>query len=318
MFKFRDLIFFVVHAASLNYRDLIIATGDYPFNKVEGVIPGSDGAGTVESVGAAVKRFKPGDRVVTQFNQEHIAGHIDSVGMASGLGGALNGTLRQYGAFPEHGLVHAPSNLSFEEASTLSCAAVTAWNGLYGVEGRELKAGQWVLTQGTGGVSVFALQLAKAAGARVIATTSSASKGETLRKLGADHVINYREDKAWGETAKKITGGRGVDHVIEIGGANTMEQSLKALRFEGIMSVIGFIGGGGSPPSLLETLMHAVVVRGVLIGSRLQFEDMNRAIEANDIHPVVDDKIFAMDELPEAYQFQWDQKHFGKVVVRLT
>lgn len=308
-----------INGASLNYRDLIIPKGGYPFPQKDGVIPGSDGAGVVESVGSGVTRFKPGDRVVTLFSAGHIAGSLDASSIATGLGGALDGTLRSYGVFSEQGLVATPTNLTDLEASTLSCAGLTAWNALYGLESRALKQGQWVLTQGTGGVSIFALQFAKAAGARVIATTSSAAKVETLKKLGADHVINYRETPNWGEQAKEITGGTGVQHVVEVGGPKTMAQSLKAIAIDGVITIIGFIGGmDKEQPSFLDALMNICTVRGILVGSRHQMEDMVRAIEANDIHPVVDEKVFELEELKEAYQYMWDQKHFGKLTIKVS
>ncbi|KAJ4301678.1 hypothetical protein N0V90_003771 [Kalmusia sp. IMI 367209] len=309
------------HAASLNYRDLAIPKGKYPFPVKEGVIPGSDGAGTVEAVGSRVTRFKPGDKVVTLFNQTHLAGTINVSNLPSGLGGAIDGTLREYGAFDEQGLVHIPSNLNFFEASTLSCAALTAWNALYGLEGsRALKPGQTVLTQGTGGVSIFAVQFAKAAGARVIATTSSEKKVELLKKYGADHVINYKENPNWGEQAQTLSpGGLGIDHVIEVGGPTTMAQSLKAVKIEGVISIIGFIGGNTkNQPSFLDALNNLCTVRGLLVGSRRQFEEMNAAIEANDIHPVVDEKVFELAQLKEAYEYMWDQKHFGKMVIKIA
>jgi NADPH:quinone reductase-like Zn-dependent oxidoreductase len=213
-----------------------------------------------------------------------------------------------------------PSNLNFLEASTLTCAALTAWNALYGLETRALKPGQWVLTQGTGGVSIFALQFAKAAGARVIATTSSKEKAETLKKLGADHVINYKETPNWGEEAAKLTpGGKGVEHVVEVGGPNTMAQSLKAVGIDGVISIIGFIGGfSKEQPTFLDCLSNICTVRGILVGSRLQMEDMCAAIEANDIKPVVDGKVFGLSELKEAYQYMWDQKHFGKLTIKIA
>jgi len=212
-----------------------------------------------------------------------------------------------------------PTNLNFLEASTLSCAALTAWNGLYGLESRALKPGQWVLTQGTGGVSIFAVQFAKAAGARVIATTSSAAKAETLKKLGADHVINYKDTSNWGEEAKKLTGGAGVQHVIEVGGPSTMAQSLKAIAIDGVISIIGFIGGmSKDQPTFLDCLTNMCTVRGILVGSRLQMEDMCAAIEANDLHPVVDEKVFKLQELREAYEYMWEQKHFGKLTVKVA
>lgn len=256
----------------------------------------------VEAVGSKVDRFKKGDKVITLFNQGHIAGSLDEKSIAGGVGGVIDGTLRQYGSYDEQGLVHMPSNLDFVEASTLTCAGLTAWNALYGL--KQLAPGDWVLTEGTGGVSIFALQFAKAAGARVIATTSSASKGDRLKQLGADHVINYKEDTNWGETAKKFTGGRGVQHIVEVGGPNTLSQALKAIAIDGVISIIGFLGGAAAEgtPTMLDALMSICTVRGVLVGSRHQFEDMNRAVEANNIKPVVDEKIFTLDQAPEAYQ----------------
>jgi NADPH:quinone reductase-like Zn-dependent oxidoreductase len=193
----------------------------YPFAMKDNTVPASDGAGTVAATGSRVHRFRPGDKVTTLFNQAHIAGSLDPYSISTGLGGTIDGCLRQYGAFDEEGLVKAPENLNMLEASTLPCAGLTAWNALYGLEGggRALKMGDWVLTQGTGGVSIFAVQFAKAAGARVVATTSSKEKGEVLKKLGADHVVNYKDDENWGETAKKFTpGGEGFTHIVEVGG----------------------------------------------------------------------------------------------------
>ncbi|GJN69239.1 hypothetical protein PCL_02322 [Purpureocillium lilacinum] len=310
-----------LHAASLNYRDLIIPLGKYPFATVPNVVPGSDGAGTVVSVGKHVTRFKPGDKVVTLFNQAHIGGPLDAAGASSGLGGAIHGTLRSFGAFSEQGLVHMPSNISFEEASTLPCAALTAWNALYGLSDNQVTAGQWVLTQGTGGVSIFALQFAKAAGARVIATTGSDDKVETLRKLGADHIINYKTNPEWGAEAKKITGGRGVDHVVEVAGPRSMAQSLNAIKISGVITIIGFVGGfTKDQPGFIDCLNHLCTARGVLVGSRTQMEDMCRAIEANPdkLRPVVDKKTFKLENLKEAYEYQWSGQHFGKVVVEIA
>ncbi|KAF3044094.1 hypothetical protein E8E12_009452 [Didymella heteroderae] len=308
-----------INGASLNYRDLIIPKGKYPFPAKDGVVPGSDGAGVVESVGSGVTRFKKGDRVVTLFNSGHIAGSLDASSLRTGLGGAIDGTLREYGVFDEQGLVAAPKNLNDLEASTLTCAGLTAWNSLYGLESRALKPGEWVLTQGTGGVSIFALQFAKAAGARVIATTSSASKAETLKKLGADRVINYKETPNWGEKAKEVTGGLGVQHVVEVGGPTTMAQSLKAIAIDGVISIIGFIGGmDKNQPTFLEVLNNICTVRGILVGSRLQMQDMVNAIEANDIHPVVDEKVFELKDLKKAYEYMWDQNHFGKLTIKVS
>ena len=236
------------------------------------------------------------------------------------LGGAVDGTLCQYGALDEQGLVKMPESLDFRQGSTLPCAAVTAWNALYGVEGKSLKPGDTILTQGTGGVSLFALQFAKAAGARVISTTSSESKSEVLKKLGADHVINYKSDSNWGESAKKLSpGGLGVAQIVEVGGPTTMKQSLKAIKPEGIISIIGFLGGmSKDQPSFLECLNSICTVRGVLVGSRQQFEQMNAAIDATGIKPVVDEKVFNLEDLKAAYQYLSDQKHFGKVAIKIS
>jgi NADPH:quinone reductase-like Zn-dependent oxidoreductase len=280
-----------VHAASLNYRDLIITKGLYPFGVSDNVVPASDGAGTVEAVGSKVTKFQKGDKVLTLFNQGHLSGSLDGESLNGGVGGVVDGTLREYGAYNELGLVAMPSSLNF-----------------------------LVLTEGTGGVSIFAVQFAKAAGARVIATTSSNDKADRLKKLGADHVINYKEDTNWGETAKKLTGGLGVQHAVEVGGPTTMKQVLKAIAIDGVISIIGFLGGGKSDdaPGFLDCLMNICTVRGVLVGSRAQFQDMNRAIEANGIKPVVDEKVFKMEDTKDAYQYMWDQKHFGKLCISIA
>ncbi len=303
------------HAASLNYRDLIIPQvnhtllasilylsisndpsthndslsllpaynpkppqGKYPLPRKDHTVPGSDGAGIVFSTGPKVTRFRPGCKVLTLFNQGHLYGSLDHKSMQTGLGGTIDGTLRQHGVFPESGLVSMPTSLTYLEGSTLSCAALTAWNGLYGL--KPLMAGQVVLTQGTGGVSIFAVQFAKAAGATVIATTSSERKADVLKKLGADHVINYKNIKDWGVTAKALTpGGEGVDHILEVGGPATLAQSLKAIRIDGVISIIGFLSGAGEQsPSFLEVLSQPCVVRGIIVGSRAQFEEMVRIV----------------------------------------
>jgi len=308
-----------VHAAALNYRDLVIATGRYPFPVKEGVVPASDGAGTVEAVGKHVHRFKPGNRVATLFNQDHYGGSLDARTITLGVGGSIDGTLREYGVYDEQGLVKIPDNLDLLEGSTLSCAALTAWNALYGLESKALKQGDTVLTQGTGGVSLFALQFAKSAGAKVIATTSTAEKAEILKKLGADHVINYKEEPNWGEKVKSYTANNeGVDHIIEVSGPTTMKQSLAAVKIDGLITIIGFVGGmTNDQPSFLECLTHICTVRGVLVGSRVQFEAMNRAIEVRNIKPVIDKQVFTFDETKKAYRYMMDKKHFGKVCIKI-
>ncbi|KAI2634602.1 hypothetical protein GGS21DRAFT_539405 [Xylaria nigripes] len=304
-----------MHAASLNYRDVIIPKGLYPFPLQPPVVAGSDGAGEVVQVGSKVSKWKKGDRVVTLFNQGHQSGPLTYAALETSLGGRIDGTLRRYAVYNETGLVRAPSNLSYVEAATLTCAGLTSWNALYGL--KPIQAGGTVLVQGTGGVSVFALQFAKASGATVIATTSSKTKEELFKKMGADHVINYKEDPNWGETVKKLTGGEGVDIVIEVGGADTAEQSLKAIKIEGTIVVIGFLGGAEVKASIMECLGHACIVRGVIVGSRQQMEEMVAAVEKHDIHPIIDPKVFTFEQTKEAYEYMWSQQHVGKVAIKI-
>ncbi|OOQ84872.1 Zinc-type alcohol dehydrogenase-like protein [Penicillium brasilianum] len=303
-------------AVSLNYRDL----GQYPLTCNFPIVPASDGAGEVVEVGSSVTEFKKGDKVATLFNQGHQYGEIDMPASRTSLGGLIDGALREYGVFNERGLVKAARNLTPQENSTLSCAALTSWNALYGL--KPLKPGQTVLVQGTGGVSIFGLQFAKAAGATVIATTSSDQKGEKLKKLGADHVINYKTDPNWGETARKLTpDGVGLDHIIEVGGPGTMRQSFNCIRYGGgIISVIGFLGGVNAQdqPTALDALSNICIVRGVHVGSKALMRDMIRAIEANDIHPVVDERVFTLEQAREAYEYMWAQKHFGKLTIKIN
>ncbi|KAL7895999.1 GroES-like protein [Trichoderma sp. SZMC 28014] len=310
-----------LEAASLNYRDLLVVQGKHPFIATPNVVPGSDGAGTVVAVGKHVRRFTPGDRVVTAFFQDFVGGHFQDTAAATMLGGPLDGTLRTYGAFNEQGLVRIPSNLGFLEASTLSCAGLTAWSALFGLSDYKLHAGQWVLTQGTGGVSVFALQFAKAVGARVVATTGSSDKVKFLKDLGADHVINYKEDPEWGATAKALTGGVGVDHVVEVGGPLSMAQSLKAIKAGAVINIVGYLGGSeGKEPSFSDSFKYRCIVRPIAVGSRLLLEDLCRAIEANPerLRPVIDPKIFQLDQLKEACEYQWSGQHKGKVCIEIS
>ncbi|KAB8342705.1 hypothetical protein FH972_022305 [Carpinus fangiana] len=310
-----------VQGASLNYRDLIIPKGQYPFPIANSFVPGSDGAGTVLATGPNTHPFAPGDKVLTLFNQAHLGGSLDATSLASGLGGARDGTFRQHAVFAEDGLVRMPAGLNFVEAATLTCAGLTAWNALHGLAGRQVKPGDWVLMQGTGGVSLFAVQFAKAAGARVISTTGSGAKVGLLESLGADHVVNYKEVPEWGRRAKELAGGRGCDHVVEVAGPVSMQQSLDAVAIDGVISIIGFLGGGKADkePSFLAALTSICTVRGILVGSRVQMEDMCRAVEANveKLRPVVDDKVFSLEELKEAYEYMWDQKHTGKVCIKI-
>lgn len=306
-----------IHAAALNYRDLAIPKGTYPFPPNTPVVAGSDGSGVVEQVGNKVSLWKKGDRVVTLVNQGHQFGLVTEKNTHTGLGGAVDGTLREYAVFNETGLVRAPENLNHLEASTLTVAALTSWNALYGL--RPVKPGNTVLTQGTGGVSLFALQFAKAAGAKVIATTSSAKKAELLEKLGADHVINYKEDPNWGETAKGLTpNGEGVDHIIDVGGGDTVAQSLNAIKFEGIISVVGFLSGWDAKANVMECLSHLCTARGVYGGSKAQMMDMVAAVEAANIKPVVDERVFELEKTKEALEYLLSQGHVGKVVIKIV
>lgn len=305
------------------FRDLLIPLGKYPFPQKPHVVPGSDGAGTVLAVGKNVTRFHPGDKVITALFQRHLAGSLTPLAADSTLGGSVDGTFRSIGSFDEQGLVKMPEALTFMEAATLSCAGVTAWNALFGQPGRELMAGQWLLTQGTGGVSTFALQFAKAVGARVIATTSSNTKAEMLKRLGADHVINYRESLNWGEEAKTITGGIGVDLVVDVAGASTLQQSVASIKLDGTLSVVGFVGGeckGTEIPNLLDPWLKNYTVRGISVGSRLQMEAMCRAVEANieKFRPVLDVKSFKLEQVKDAYEYLQAAGNFGKVCIDMT
>ncbi|KAK4243657.1 putative zinc-type alcohol dehydrogenase-like protein yoga [Corynascus novoguineensis] len=305
-----------LRGASLNYRDLIMPQGKYFFPYHLPVVAGSDGAGEIVSVGSHVTKWKAGDKVVTLFNQGHQSGPVDVAASKTGLGGCIDGTLRHYGAFDQDGLVRMPANIDFVEAATLTCAALTSWNALYGL--RRLKRGETVLVQGTGGVSLFALQFAKAAGATVIATTSSTKKAEVLKKLGADHVINYREDPNWGETARKLTPkGEGFEHIIEVGGESTMTQSLHAIKLEGVISLIGVLSGAKPKDNIMEPLFRLCTIRGVYVGSKEQMEEMIETIEKHNIHPVVDEKVFTLETAKEAYEYMWAKKHFGKVGIKI-
>ncbi|UKZ78833.1 hypothetical protein TrVFT333_006579 [Trichoderma virens FT-333] len=294
-----------LEAVSFNYRDLMIVQGKSIHAIAPNVIPGSDGAGTVVAVG----------------KHDYIGGPFQPSAAFSALGGALDGTLRTYGAFNEQGLVRIPSNLSSLEASTLTCAGVTAWSALFGLSDYRVSAGKWVLTQGTGGVSVFALQFAKAVGAKVIATTSSSDKIEFLKGLGADHVINYKEDAEWGSTVKALTGGVGVDHVVEVSGPVSMRQSLKAVRISGVINIVGYLGGPkGDQPSFSDCFEHRCIVRPIAVGSRILLEELCRAIEANPekLRPVIDSKVYHLDQLKEACEYQWSGQHRGKVCIEIS
>jgi NADPH:quinone reductase-like Zn-dependent oxidoreductase len=300
-------------AASLNYRDLMMVEGTYNPKLRLPLVPFSDGAGEVVELGTEVTRWKIGDRVCPTFFQGWIDGELDRAKSKTTLGGDLDGCLREFGAFHEDGLVRIPDTLSFEEASCLPCAGVTAWNALM-VSGN-LKHGDTVLLQGTGGVSMLALQFAKLAGARTIVTSSSNEKLERAKALGADEIINYREHEDWDSVVLDVTNRRGVDHVIEIGGAGTLSRSMRAARIGGHIAVIGVVAGEGDI-SNVPIFMKALRVIGVFVGSRAMFENMNTAIERGGVKPVID-RTFRFDEVREALSFMKSGGHFGKIVVTI-
>ena len=295
-------------AASINYRDLATVTMMAP---PRALIPLSDGAGLVEAVGDGVTRVTAGDLVMPGFFPRWIAGPPTPERLAA-LGGALDGVACERIAISAEGVTPAPAGWSAEEAATLPCAAVTAWRGLI-TEGR-LQPGQTVLVQGTGGVSIFALQFAKLAGARVIVTSSSDEKLERARKLGADETINYRAEPEWAKAAKALTGGRGVDHVIEVGGAETFRQSIAAAALGGHIAVIGILSGFVKDLSMAEIFGRNLRISGITVGSRQHVEDMVRAIEVGSLKPVIDRR-FPLNELPDALALMQAGGHFGKVVI---
>ena len=303
-----------IKACALNYRDLMVVNGKFPSTKAD-VIPVSDAAGIVEKVGPGVKEFKEGDKVLPIFNQAHYGGAYTKEVFESGLGRNIDGVLATYRVFPETGLVHMPAHLTFEQGATLVCAGLTAFNALFGM--KPLLPGQTVLLLGTGGVSIFGLQFAKMAGAKTIVTSSSDHKLEYVKSLGADHVINYNNCPNWSDRVRQLTNGRGVDHILEVGGAGTLKQSFACLKLEGVISAIGFLddGGGPSNPNLIrEAITKQAILRGFSVGSRLMFQQMNDAVSSHHLVPVVD-KQFTFDEAAAAYKYLASQKHIGKVCI---
>ncbi len=295
-----------MRAASLNFRDLAIVTGKYFSGPVaRNTIPLSDGAGEVEAVGAGIEAFAVGDRVVATFTQGE---------PPAALGSPLDGMLAEYRVFSPDGLLKIPEHMSFEEASTLPCAGVTAWNALTG--GKPIVPGAVVLTLGTGGVSILTLQLAKAAGARVIITSSSDAKLERAAALGADDTVNYKTHPEWEEQVLALTNGYGADHVVELGGEGTLPHSYQAVAFGGEIALIGVLTraqGNLSPHPLMPK--HATL-RGIFVGGRPLFAGLLRAVEQNKIKPVID-TVFDFDAAAEAYAYLKSARHFGKVVIKI-
>jgi NADPH:quinone reductase-like Zn-dependent oxidoreductase len=301
-----------VAACSLNFRDLAVALGTYRMPVLDNLIPLSDGAGEVVEVGADVTRVKPGDRIAGCFFQGWVGGPIRAEVVRRALGGSEQGMLAEYVVFDDDGVVRLPDHLSFEDGAALPCAAVTAWQAL-AVHG-PLAAGEIVLIQGTGGVSIFALQFARMMGAQVIATSSSDEKLARVLALGASHGINYKTHPDWDKEVMRLTGGSGVDHVVEVGGAGTLERSIAASRIAGHIALIGVLTGGQINPTAI--MRKSLTVHGIYVGSRAMFEAMNHAITSAGLRPAID-RTFGFDEARDAYRHMQSGAHFGKVVVTL-
>ncbi len=304
-----------VRAVSLNYRDLMVAQGTYPTSGAGPVVPGSDAAGEVIEVGPGVERLRVGDRVATTFFPEWAEGKVSPAKTATTLGAGGTGVLAEELVIHEDGLSAIPAHLSYEEAATLTCAGVTAWNALF-VEG-DVKAGDTVLLLGTGGVSVWALQLARAAGVRTIVTSSSDTKLERARALGADVLINYRRTPEWQEEVLRATDGKGVDLVLEVGGQDTLARSIASASMGGKLAVIGGLGGGFQTEiQLMGLLVGGKRMSGIYVGSRAMQEDLSRLVSQRNIKPVVD-RVFDVHQARAAYQHLASGQHFGKVVINV-
>lgn len=301
-----------LHANSLNYHDFAVVSGMW--GPTEPRIPMADGAGEVIAVGKGVDEFSVGDHVVSTFFPTWDSGEPMVDGFATVPGDGVDGYARQTVTASVKAFTRAPNGWSHIEASTLTTAALTSWRALMCDD--HLMPGDTVLVQGTGGVSIFALQFAKMAGATVIATSSSDKKLEKLQALGADHLINYRTHANWGELAYKLTGGRGVDHVIEVGGPATLEQSMAASKVGGHISVIGILTGLGGEVNIVSALVKQIRLQGVLVGSRRQQQDMIRAIDANGMRPIID-KCFSLEDIVPAFQYQETNRHFGKICLEM-
>jgi NADPH:quinone reductase-like Zn-dependent oxidoreductase len=297
-------------ASSLNFHDYAVVAGMIP--AADGRIPMSDGAGVVEAVGEGVTQFAVGDPVVSIFFPDWIDGAPPTSAFTRVPGDGIDGYARDVVVTPDHWFTRVPAGYSAAEAATLTCAGLTAWRALFVDDA--IRPGSTVLVQGSGGVSIFALQFAKAAGARVIATSSSDDKLARLKDLGADELINYKAVPAWGAKAMELTGGRGVDCVVEIGGAGTLDQSMIATRVGGHVALIGVLAGFAGPVQTALLMAKNLRVQGLTVGSRQQQLDMIAGIEANAIRPVISDH-FPLEGLADAFRHQAANKHFGKIVV---
>ncbi|MDJ0616069.1 MAG: NAD(P)-dependent alcohol dehydrogenase [Calothrix sp. MO_192.B10] len=300
-------------AASLNYRDLLAVKGAYGSKQRFPFVPFSDGVGEVVAVGEGVTKVQIGDRVAGIFMQSWVSGRFQANHPKSALGGAIDGVLAEYVTLDEDGVVKVPAHLSHESAATLPCAAVTAWNALTTVG--KLQPGDTILILGTGGVSLFALQFARMMGLRVIATSSSDEKLDKLIQLGASDGINYKKIPNWDEKVWEITEKKGVDRVIEVGGANTLNKSLRALSYGGHISLIGVLSGFSADISTVTILQKGIHIQGIYVGSREMFEDMNRAISLHQMQPIID-RVFPFEQAPEALAYMESGAHFGKICLQ--
>ncbi|WP_421567050.1 zinc-dependent alcohol dehydrogenase family protein [Ochrobactrum sp. EDr1-4] len=297
-----------VEASSLNFRDIIIAQGHYPFGIVENHVPLSDGAGVIEAVGDGVRRFTVGDRVMSSFFTNWFGGRIPA--HREQYQNEQDGWLTEYLLISAEALTSVPDHLTFEEASTLPCAALTAWSAVSGVG-----PGDTVLTLGTGGVSIFAIQFAKALGARVIATTSSSDKFEKLTSLGADKLINYRQTPDWHKEVRDLTAGLGADRIVEVGGPATIAQSVRSIREGGQVSIVGALGLEGEAIDIMKLFFSQATYKVISVGNRSDLEEMNRAVAAHKIRPAID-SVFAFEDAHSAYERLGSRNVFGKVVIR--
>jgi NADPH:quinone reductase-like Zn-dependent oxidoreductase len=316
-----DMVLIKVHAVSLNFRDLMVVKGLYNPKMALPRIPCSDGAGEIVAVGEGVGRVEVGDRVCGIFMQRWLDGPLTADKSKAALGGDVDGMLAEYVLLHQDGVVRIPEHLSYEEAATLPCAGVTAWNALhYGGEPvSPAGSGDTILIQGTGGVSIFALQFARLMGARVIGTSSSEEKLARAYSLGLDAGCNYRDRPEWAKWAGEVTDGLGVDRIIEVGGAGTFGQSLRAARVGGLIAQIGVLSGGStSEPLALTPILHKQLrVQGIYVGSRAMFEQMNEAIAKASLHPVID-RVFPLNGAREAFLHMQSASHFGKIVIRVA
>ncbi len=301
-----------MRANAINFRDLMTVKDPVPRGFPFPRVPNSDGAGEITAVGAGVTSFKAGDRVASCFFQRWTDGQCTAEAMANALGGTADGVLAEEVVLRAEGVVPMPSHLSFAEAATLPCAALTAWNAI--VETGRVKAGDWVLLLGTGGVSIFALQFAHMMGARTIITSSSDDKLERAKALGATATVNYRRHPAWEEAVLEATEGQGVDVAVEVGGAGTLPRSIAATRIAGTIALIGVLAGGKIDPA--QFMRRSIRMQGIYVGSRRMFLDMNRAIDAKGLKPVIDSR-FGFGQAREAYRHMEGAGHLGKIVIEM-